>query len=79
MMRGLQHLSFEERLWELGLFSLEKTEGDFINAYKYLKGRCREDGARHSSVAPTDKMRSNGHKLKPHREEGLLKLRVAEH
>jgi len=35
MMKGLEHLSYEERLRELGLFSLENTEGDFTNVCKY--------------------------------------------
>jgi len=66
MVRGLEYLSYEERLRELDLFSLKKRRlrGNLTNASKYLKGGCQENGAKLFPVVPSDTIRGKGHKLK---------------
>jgi len=74
IIRGLEHLSCEERLRELGLFSLEKgrLQGDYVAAFRYLKGACKKHWDRLFSRACCNRTRSDGFKLR----EGRFRLGI---
>jgi len=71
MIRGMVHLSYEERLGELGLFSVEKSRlQELIAASQYLKEAYKKDGDKLFSRVCCGRTRANCFKLK----EGRFRL-----
>ena len=80
MTKGREHLCCEERLRELGLFSLEKRRlrvdlNVYFRCLHHLKGGCKADGARLFPVVPGDRTRGHGHKLRHSR----VPLKIRKH
>ena len=66
MIRGLEQLSYEERLRELGIFSVEKRrlQGDLVVAFQYLKGAHKQEGKQLFTRVDSDMTWENGFKLR---------------
>ena len=65
MIRGLEHLSYEERLRELGLSSLKRRlQGGLMTAFQYLKGAYKQEGEQLFTRVDRNRTRGNGLKLR---------------
>ena len=76
VIRGLEHLHYEDRLRELGFFRLEKRrlQGDLIVAFHNLKGAHRKAEGELFMRAGSNRLKGNGFKL----ENGRHRLDIRE-
>uniref|UniRef100_A0A674KBD5 Reverse transcriptase domain-containing protein n=1 Tax=Terrapene triunguis TaxID=2587831 RepID=A0A674KBD5_9SAUR len=77
MIRGMENLSYEKRLKELGLFSLTKRRlrGDRIALFKYIRGINTKEGEELFQLSTNVDTRTNGYKL----AMGKFRLEIRQH
>lgn len=51
-MKGLEKISYEEGVSDLGLFRWRSFRGDLVTPYNHLKGGCSELGSGLTSTVP---------------------------
>ncbi len=66
MIRGLEQILYEDRLRELGLFSLEKRRlrGDLIATFQYLKRAYKQEGSQLFERVDNSRTRRNSYNLR---------------
>ncbi|KAJ7404553.1 hypothetical protein BTVI_71952 [Pitangus sulphuratus] len=74
MIRSLEHLSYEDRLRELGSFSMEKRRlrADLTSVFQYMNRANKKVGERLFVQANSDRTRDNAFELKV----GIFRLDV---
>jgi len=74
IIQGIEHVPYVDRLWAMGLFSLEKgmLQGDLRAAFRYLKGGYEKEEDRLLSKVCCDRTRGSSFKLK----EGRFRLDI---
>jgi len=80
----VEHLSYDDRLSELGLLSLERAPGDLRAAFHYLKGVYKKEGDRLFNRVCCERTKGNGFKLEKGRSRLNIRktcfmMRVVEH
>ena len=77
----MEHLSFEERLRDLAMFSLEKRrlQGNIIAAFQYLNGASKNGGDKVQSVAIGQEVTVKSKGFRQYIRNKFFTVRVVKH